>query len=324
MSHLIDMSNGQAAIAYVGEKPWHGLGSELQPGADLDVWCKAAGLDWQANRTPLYYRAEPDKRVLKAEQQILYRSDTGIQLGIVSDRYKIVQPADVLEFFRDVVGVGGMELETAGSLDDGKKVWAMARTGHSMRLKGQDEVNGYLLLSTSFDGSLATRAMFTSVRVVCNNTLSMANAAKGGVKVPHSAEFDARGTKIELGVLGNAWAEFENQAEQLAETRLSKEQVMELMLKVLAPEVKADDQKAEISTRKANMVKTVFDLYQYEGRGSNLAAARGTAWGVVNAITEYVDHQAARNANNRFRSAQFGEGAAMKAKAFEMALALVA
>ena len=327
MSHLIDMTNGAAAIAYVGEKPWHGLGNELERGASIDVWCESAGLNWSAERTPLYYRAIPDMRVLKAEQQMLYRSDNGIQLGIVSDRYKIVQPREVLEVFRDIVGTGGLELETAGSIDDGKKVWALARTGHGFRLRGQDEVNGYLLLSTSFDGSLATRAMFTSVRVVCNNTLTLANAAKGGVKVPHSAEFDARGAKVELGLLGDAWGEFQSQAEMLAGTGVSNTDAMTLLLDILAPETKAKrllGEDVEISTQKKNQIKGVFDLYAYAGMGAQFAAAKGTLWGVVNAVTQYVDHESARNANNRFRSAQFGEGAAIKQRAFSAALAKAA
>ena len=98
-----------------------------------------------------------------------------------------MQPHDVLGFYRDLVSVSGFELETAGVLKGGKKLWALARTGDEMMLSGMDQVKGYLLLATSCDGSLATTAQFTSIRVVCNNTLQMAVGDNlGAVRVPHS------------------------------------------------------------------------------------------------------------------------------------------
>ncbi|WP_414616819.1 DUF932 domain-containing protein, partial [Stenotrophomonas muris] len=92
----------------------------------------------------------------------------------VSKRFKVVQPGEILEFYRDLTQHSGFELETAGVLKGGKKFWAMARTGQSTSLKGRDRVDGYLLLATACDGTLATTAQFTSVRVVCNNTLQIA------------------------------------------------------------------------------------------------------------------------------------------------------
>lgn len=328
MAHLIDMSNGRANMAYVGDKPWHGLGSELTVGADIDQWRVEAGLNWAVQRTPVMYRPNGAVVYVKGESEVLYRDDTMGQLGIVSERYKIVQPAEVLEFFRDVVGVGGMTLETAGSLDSGKKVWALAKTGETFSIKGQDKVEGYLLLSTSFDGSMATRAQFTSVRVVCNNTLSIATAnTKGAIVIPHSAQFDARGVKIDLGILDGAFNTFEDQANALADRKLSNKEAMALLTQIMVAGFDPEAAKAEetvLSTKRTNQIMTVFDLYQRAGMGSNLKSADGTAWGLVNAVTEYVDHQASRNTNNRFRSAQFGAGATMKTDAFTKALALVA
>src|SRR3546814_20756798 len=108
------------------------------------------------------------------EQKVLYRSDTKAPLAVVSKRFQVVQPGEILEFYRDLTEVGGFELETAGVLRGGRKFWALARTGQSVSLKGRDRVDGYLLLATACDGTLATTAQFTSVRVVCNNTLSIA------------------------------------------------------------------------------------------------------------------------------------------------------
>lgn len=326
MAHLIDMSNGRANMAYVGETPWHGLGESLTPGADLDVWRVEAGLDWHVERAAVQFKPNGKQVFVKGESEILYRDDTFAQLGIVTDRYNIVQPTEVLEFFRDIVGAGGMQLETAGSLDGGRKVWAMAKTGDGFAIRGQDRVEGYLLLSTSFDGSMATRAQFTSVRVVCNNTLQLASAqTKGAIKIPHSATFDARGVKIDLGLLSGAFGTFEEQANALADRKLTNREAMELLARVLIPSSgEADFEQETVSTKRMNQVTRVFDLYQGIGKGAGLASSAGTAWGLVNAVTEYVDHEAGRNTNNRFRSGQFGPGAAMKADAFNRALALVA
>lgn len=325
MAHLIDMTNGRANMAYAGETPWHGLGQELTHGADIDTWRVEAGLNWHVERSPVMFKPQGKGVFVKGESEVLYRDDTFAQLGIVSDRYQIVQPADVLEFFRDIVGTGGLELETAGSLDGGRKVWAMARTGNTLVIKGQDRVEGYLLLSTSFDGSMATRAQFTSVRVVCNNTLSIAtSSSKGAVVVPHSAQFDARGAKIELGLINNAWATFEGQAAALADRRLTNGEAMALLLSIMEPKASEGGDEAKLSTKRANQITTVFDLYQYAGKGAKLASSAGTAWGLVNAVTEWVDHQAGNNVNNRFRSGQFGPGATMKNLAFANALAMVA
>lgn len=328
MAHLIDMTGGRANMAYAGDKPWHGLGQELTHGASIDQWRVEAGLDWNVERAIVQFKPVGKQVFVKGESEILYRNDTLAQLGIVSDRYQIVQPADVLEFFRDIVGTGGLELETAGSLDGGRKVWAMARTGDTLAIKGQDRIEGYLLLSTSFDGSMSTRAQFTSVRVVCNNTLSIATAnAKGAVVVPHSAQFDATGAKIELGLLHDAWRTFENQAMVLADHRLNKVEAMDLLLSIMEPKAHAalaKGETVELSTKRRNQITSVFDLFQGAGKGAGLASSAGTAWGLVNAITEHVDHSMGHNVNNRFRSGQFGQGAALKNLAFTTALKLVA
>ncbi len=124
---------------------------------------------------------------------MLYRSDTKTPLSVVSNRYQVVQPREVLEFYRDLTEVSGYELETAGVLKGGRKFWALARTGQSTALKGNDQIIGYLLLATSCDGTLATTATPTTVRVVCNNTLTIAlDGTARAIKVPHNTRFELR------------------------------------------------------------------------------------------------------------------------------------
>lgn len=161
-------------MAYAGQVPWHGIGSQLAPGQSIEVWRERAGMNWSLEEAEVRFAAEAeDQYPVRAfpGQKVLYRSDTKRPLAVVSNRYQVVQPREILEFYRDLTRYSGFELETAGVLRGGRKFWALARTGQGVALKGQDQVNGYLLLATACDGTLATTAQFTSVRVVCNNTL---------------------------------------------------------------------------------------------------------------------------------------------------------
>jgi phage/plasmid-like protein (TIGR03299 family) len=172
MSHEIDVSTGKPAIAYIGETPWHGLGEKLPAGAPIESWVRAARLDWELKRLPVQYLVDGKLRTMK-DRFVLMRNDTDEALSIVSADYQIVQPKEVLEFYRELVAVYGFTLETSGALDGGRKVWALAKTPmtDAVHKGGNDAIAAYLLLATSCDKTLATTAAFTSIRVVCQNTL---------------------------------------------------------------------------------------------------------------------------------------------------------
>ena len=313
-------------MAYVGETPWHGLGNSLPKNQPIEIWQKSAGMDFEIKQSDvLFNAANGDGNLLNlrvnSEATVLYRSDNSEPLSVVSKRYKVVQPHDVLSFYRDLVSVGGFELETAGVLKGGKKLWALARTGQETLLAGGDKVKAYLLLATSCDGSLATTAQFTSVRVVCNNTLQMAvGQSKGAVRVPHSTTFDPAAVKQELGLGMSAWDEFMTSIKAMANRPVNKFEAMSYLVNVLGdPALPLNDQ----PNQKA--IQTVYGLYSGNGKGSDLVSASGTAWGLVNGITEYVDiHRRARNQDYRLDSAWFGQGAAIKQRGLATAIALAA
>src|ERR1019366_6932364 len=226
-------------MAYINETPWHGLGSKLPKNQPIEVWQKASGMDFEIKQSDVLFNAENgDGNLLNLrsnpEATVLYRSDNNEPLSVVSKRYKVVQPKDVLGFYRDLVSVGGFELETAGVLKGGKKLWALAKTGQSVLLPGLDKVKAYLLLATSCDGSLATTAQFTSVRVVCNNTLQMAvGESKGAVRVPHSRIFDPVAVKQELGIGMTAWDEFMTRIKAMANRPVNKFEALSYLVNVL-------------------------------------------------------------------------------------------
>lgn len=313
MSHMVE------SMAFVQEEPWHGLGNRLSVGQPIEVWQTEAGMDWTIEQTPALFNVAVDGMHLRthSEANVLYRSDTLAPLSVVSNRYKVVQPHDVLEFYRDLVAAGGFELETAGVLKGGKKLWALARTGQETVLRGGDRVKAYLLLATSCDGSLCTTAQFTSIRVVCNNTLSLAVAdSSGAVKVPHSRVFDPKAVKEELGIGLSAWDAFLANIKELANRPVSGIEAAEFFGSVL------DEQVLDMEggpTSKA--MQQVTALYSGAGMGSLLPSSRGTAWGLINAVTEFVDHQRrARSQDYRLDSAWFGQGAQLKAKTLDTAM----
>ena len=318
------MAHEIQTMAYVDAVPWHGLGNQLTPKQPIEIWQREAGMDWRINESEVLYSVSGgDGLHLKSnpDNKVLFRSDTFSPLSVVSKRYRVVQPAEVLEFYRDLVSAGGFELETAGVLKGGKKLWALAKTGQETLLKGNDKVKAYLLLATSCDGTLCTTAQFTSVRVVCNNTLQMAVGDSGGsVKVPHSTQFDPQQVKQALGLGLSSWETFVTDMRQLADRRVNKFEAMNFLINVLGDRaVPLNDQP------NTKAIQNVYQLFAGEGKGSDMASASGTAWGLLNGVTEYVDqHRRARSTDHRLDSAWFGPGAAIKERAFHEAMKLAA
>lgn len=320
MSHEIDMSNNRANIAFVGETPWHGLGSPLTPDADMETWRREAGMEWSCVSSPVQFQLADGGLSSFSGRRVLYRSDTKAPLSVVSSSYNVVQPAEILEFYDELVKNSGYRLHTAGVLDGGRKYWALAETGTETRIKGQDRVAAFLLLATACDGTIATRGMFTSIRVVCANTLSFAFGQKAEyISIPHSARFNGDKMKEKLGIK-EQWTAFNDEVEALADRRVTRREAVEWLVKVFGD---ADKPIEEQLNTKARTMQHVMALFEGEGKGSNLRSAANTAWGLVNAATEFVDHIKGREANARLSSAWFGDGAQMKKRAWDAATALL-
>ncbi|WP_353162032.1 DUF932 domain-containing protein [Acinetobacter guillouiae] len=343
------MAHQLEQMAYVGQTPWHGLGNQLSPNQSIEVWAQQAGMDWQIESSNVSYMAENHKGqnliLPHDEQRVLYRSDTHAPLSVVSQRYQEVQPKQILEFYRDLTEQSGFELETAGVLKGGKKFWALARTGQSTALKGKDVSNGYILLATACDGTLATTAQFTSIRVVCNNTLAIAlkgqDANRGVVKVPHSTKFDADKIKQQLGISVRAWDEHMYQMKQLSQRKVTQQEAAAYFdavfnntsLSIAEQDERfiqyyrqvansADANKTEPNGRAMSKVMIMFNGH---GRGAELSSAKDTAYGLLCSITEFCDHERrAMSQDHRLDSAWFGAGAGLKQRGLEQALRMIA
>lgn len=309
--------NGKAEMAWVGETPWHGLGQKLEDGLGIDAWKEAAGMDFNIANSPVTYA----NGLVFGGKKVLYREDDPeTHLGIVGDRYQVVQPGEVLEFFRDLVEEQGLKLNTAGTLFGGRRFWGLASLDQSVDIVKKDTVRGFLLLATSADGSLATTAQFTTVRVVCNNTLGMSLAetkgkTDGKVAVRHTSQFDAKSVKKALGLAPETMKAFQADMQRLQERVVSVEEAKVFVHKLLI------DQRVVSSPdlSKAKAVGEIVGLFDGRGRGADLVGK--TAWGLLNAVTEFTDHHmAAKTDSHRLDSAWFGRGNKLKDEARERLL----
>ena len=302
MAHELDFSQGKAAIAYAGETPWHGLGAKLERGAPIDVWAKAAGMDFDLDFAPVHAMIGGVPADIPSRHAV-YRKDTNKVLSIMSKRFKLVQPRQVLEFFQRYVG-GYAEIETAGVLFEGRRFWALARLEGEIDVAG-DKTLPYLLCATSCDGSTPTTVKATTVRVVCNNTLSMTEQDRAIARVRHTAVFNAVTVAETVEAARSDLAAQAAMLKKLASIKLSNMQAQAFVAKLF----KSDDVELNRASKK------VLALYEGGGIGSDLESAKGTAYGMLNAITEYADWVSGSKQSNRLASSWFGAMDSFKSQA---------
>jgi phage/plasmid-like protein (TIGR03299 family) len=322
MAHMIENNTitGKAEIAFVAQKPWHGLGQQLTPDAPIDVWRKEAGLDWEAQVSPVMFWPEGIAAPQVVENKnVIFRNDTKTPLGVVSDRYKIHQPADVLDFFNTLVQSAGFSLEVAGAIRGGKRIWALANVNKEAVVLHDDAVKGYLLLSTSFDGSAATIGQFTSIRVVCNNTLSAADSEETSSRVmlTHGIDFDSSLMRERLGIIVGGFDGMMDKYRAFARQDVSSAYAKEFFNKLFPATFDPETQKL----KESRGFKRVTDLFDGAGMGSNFPGVYGTRWGLLNAVTQYIDHERGHNVDSRITNAWFGNGNRLKSEAETLLLA---
>jgi phage/plasmid-like protein (TIGR03299 family) len=316
MAHELTMNGDVAEMAFVGETPWHGLGQKLEQDASFDEWQVAAGMNWSIQSSPVLFTGnQPLPDVFKGKN-VLSRSDTNAPLSVVSDRYKAVQPVEVLHFFKSLVEENGFKLHTAGTLFGGKRMWALAETGNFGEVSKDDGVGGFLLLSTSCDKSIATTARFTTVRVVCNNTLSWATTENANmVSFSHLQKFDHEAVKAKLASSVTAFGAFMEMAKLLKKQQMNAVAVDTFLFNLLKRPEETCEEVAE-----GKPFKKILSLFEGESKGFELAGTTG--WGMLNAVTEFYDHHnTLRSPDSKLNSTWFGVGNKVKNRAVELLLA---
>lgn len=347
MSHAItETAVGTFLCAYRGAKPWHAretdpvMITDDQPDEEL---LNAAGYDSRIRRAIARYitdpahAADPTKWAQYPELQIFMSNCTGEwkAIGTGSPRFQLVQPREAKEFLARVAGTIDGRIVGAAQLHSGRGMFASIEAGESIRVVGNDIIKSHLTFSTYNDGTDPTRLTATDFRVECSNMLRMALASHGksaaDFTLSHRLEFDP----VRLAAYWSArLADHKVQIERmkvLAQTPVqpvtAQDFVFNLMNDRRAAGTKQDpDAPVGVGRRDLrNSVgyKAILGLFSGAGRGANLPGVRGTAWGMLNAVTEYVDHHAqAASPSHRWDAAMFGRGADMKSQAFDRLMAL--
>jgi phage/plasmid-like protein (TIGR03299 family) len=308
-------------MAYAGQVPWHGLGNPVSHKLSAEQMRKEAGQVYTVSKRQVYFTDEQKKQIAIKNKFALVRDSDDKLLSIVGSVYKPVQTKQVFEFFHDFVAAAKMQMETAGSLWEGKYVWALARVvgqDFAIGTGKKDEMRNYLLLCSPFEHGKALIMQYTNVRVVCWNTLSMALGAnlKGrgnAFRMPHTKNFEVEKEEAKrvLGLITQQAGEFKEAAAVLAKAKITKEQTEKFFLDVLKKSPDAARTPAALPKYKAALE---------HAPGAMLPSAKGTWWGAVNAVTYVVDHEQGRSRDTALKNAWLGNQANIKRRALHIAL----
>ncbi|CAB4140773.1 LGT_TIGR03299, phage/plasmid-like protein TIGR03299 [uncultured Caudovirales phage] len=313
MAHNIEMIDGKAQMAYAGDTPWHGLGTRVPDDLTPEQMLEAAGLDWDVQKIEAF--AKVGGKNVSVNRSALVRSSDNKILDVVSNDWNPVQNQEAFEFFNDFISEGEMEMHTAGSLQDGKIVWALAKVKDSFELFGGDQVDSYLHFTNFHKYGCSTDVRFTPIRVVCNNTLTLSLNTKVErmVKISHRREFDGDNVKLMLGVAAEKLAKYKQMAQFLGSKRYNNENIVEYFKRVFPIAGNGGGVKKELS-KNADLALSILDTQP----GANFA--EGTWWQAFNSVTYVTDHLAGRTADTRLTSAWYGAHKGLKTTALETAI----
>jgi len=288
---------------YAGETPWHGLGHYVgeEPISSKDAII-ASGLDWDVEKRKIMTEGGVK---IPSHKAVVRVTDDQV-LGIVGNRYKPFQNKDSFAFMDSLVDDGSMRYHTAGSLRNGQRVWLLGQVGSTDILPG-DQVDQFLFLYNSHDGSSVLRCLFTNIRVVCANTARAALAAgKGsGVSLKHTGDLKGKVTEAQrvLGLATKEFAQYTEFAQDLTQLQMNTKRWTDLT-EILIP----DNAEAKFNTRTENSRFELTELFE-EGRGTDIPGVRGTGWGAHCAVVEYANYRKGSNQALRFESSLMGDSA---------------
>jgi phage/plasmid-like protein (TIGR03299 family) len=320
MAHNLATIAGKIAMAYKGEKPWHGLGTAVEQFDDVDDMLAAANLNWNVRKVAIFSK---ENKIVTGLYGLERDIDKEI-LTVVGKRYVPTQNREALNFMSKFVAKGDMHLETAGALDGGRYVWGLAKLRNGFTLPGGDAVHGHLLIAIPHKMGYAIQMRFTATRVVCENTLSMAlGEGRAAFSMPHLSVFDEKAySKAEeaLGLSEEKMTQFQRNAETLAKIKLGADDTIRLLAKIFQPDDKVEDiLKGKVA--QGRKLKQILESIE-SAPGAQLETAKGTAWGVLNGLTFLDSHGDAKRNDSRMMSTWFGQNATTTNKLFNNLLQL--
>ena len=312
MAHMVE------TMAYAGEVPWHGLGTKVPADLGPLQMMQKAGCDWTVSKQQMYVL----DGIPVTGKKALIRDGENDVLDIVGDDWNPVQNDEAFEFFHEYCMAGDMEMHTAGSLDNGRNVWVLAKVKESFSILGDDQVDSYLLFSNPHKYGKAIDVRFTPIRVVCNNTLTMSlNAdSKNQVKLNHRTVFDADMVKQTLGIAHDKFEKYKEVAEFLSSKRYTKESLVNYYNEVF-PHTYAGSKGKTVESFDdlTKNAKAAFDVLHTQPGATK---GEGSFWQAFNSVTYMTDHLMGRSAETRLNSAWFGQNQTRKVKALQTAVEL--
>jgi len=317
MSHNLNIVNGVASMMYVGETPWHTLGTKLDKPATASEAIQAAGLGFHVEKMPLRIAVH---NIPVTDHYATVRIDTMQVLGVVGSRYTPIQNKDAFSTFDALVGEGSAIYHTAGALGKGERIWILAKLPEYIRVNKHDIVEPFLLLTNTHDGSSAVTVKLTPIRVVCENTLSVAlQGTEQEVHIRHTTQAEEKLKQAhEILGLSNKLFEILGQYYVGMSQKMINATMFTQYLNQIFPE--------PIFTLQSNRTKEIHErIMELSEVGVGAELSRGTLWGAYNAVTEYVDHirLQSKSSSMRLKSMWYGTGDALKKKAFTRAIAML-
>ena len=302
------MAHNVETMAYAGKTPWHGLGTKVIDDMTPDEMLVQAGLDWEVEKRPMFYSSDMFRKEVKGKQALVRKTDDSL-LDVVGDDWIPVQNREALSFFDEFCKAGEMKMDTAGSLQRGRYVWALASIQEGFTLPGEDRVEGYLLFSNPHVYGVKIDVMFTPIRVVCNNTLNIALdlAAKNRFRKTHRSAFSAQEAKEFLGLARNQFQLFEENCRMLAAVKMTEEQLDDYLMQLFP---------ANGEDKVSRVVEQALAIFESQP-GANMS--HGSFWHAYNTVTYLTDHVVGRAQESRMHSAWFGDRAKLKQRAFTLA-----
>ena len=330
MAHDLWYQNGRHSMFVVGDKDaaWHKLGQRTDKAVSWQEAMQLANLNWTVEKRKLYARTPAGQIFEIPDKMGIFRNTDSAYLGTVGDGYEPIQNITAFEFIDTLLeALNGAHYDSAGALGNGSRIWAAAKVPCDFEVTEGDRHETYLLFSTSHDGSLAANCKLTVTRVVCNNTLTAALRESNAMcRVRHTrsaADKLERARQLMQGVRQNVTT-LADKLKLLATRRMTRD-TMTTILDRLFPK----NQEAERDTRRENILADVLRMYESNDR-NQFPQERGTAFNLLNAVTEYTDHvRSARvtaskadysQLQARAESAVFGSGESLKNKALDVIL----
>ena len=317
------MTHAVETMFSVRKVPWHKLGVVLRDAPTVEQGIRAAGLDWEVALRPMFFKAFECSVEEEAQTRAVIRQDNGVKVGEVGPAWTPLQNLKAFEFFQPFLDARAATLECAGSLFSGSKVFVLAKIGGTDEIVAGDAVERYILLSNAHDGTSSLRVGFTPVRVVCNNTLSMAmrNGASQLLRLRHCGDLDDALDKVgeAMDVANSRFEATAEQYRQLAKKVCSKEQLKRLVKIVFSAPPANEEQEAPKEEKESWILKQIEPLFE-GGAGTEIAGVRGTLWGAYNAITEYLAYERGNNDERRLANLWFGQAASMSQRALSEAI----